>query len=60
MQSLKSWVKALQEFVFHQAESAAMPTGAYVALKQKLEKHIKMYEDPIIDKHGKVIKDIEV
>ena len=59
MQSLRSWVKALREFVFHQAESTSMPTGSYERLRQKLEKHIKMYEDPVIDKHGNVIMTVK-
>lgn len=53
MQQLSKWIKVLQKILFKLIPQ--MEAGAYEKIKQNIETHIKTYEDPQLDEHGKII-----
>ena len=52
MASLKRWLNALQNFVFGLNEK--MPSGMFPRLKDRVEKHIKTFKDPVLDQNGNI------
>lgn len=55
MQQLSKWLKVLQRSLFTNM-LPKMEAGLYEKMKQKIEIHIKTYEDPELDENGKLIK----
>lgn len=53
MNQLSKWMKVLQKSLFKMLEK--MEAGSFDKMKQKIEMHIKTYEDPIMDENGKVM-----
>lgn len=54
MQQLSKWLKVLQRSLFTNM-LPKMEAGLYEKMKQKMEMHIKTYEDPEVDVNGKII-----
>ena len=54
MEQLKSWMAALSKCLFNIFPQ--MEAGIFDKMKQKIITHVKTYEEPQIDEHGKLIR----
>ena len=54
MEQLKSWMAALSKCLFNIFPQ--MEPGVFDKMKQKIITHVKTYEEPQIDEHGKLIR----
>ena len=54
MEQLKAWMAALSKCLFNIFPQ--MEAGKFDKMKQKIITHVKTYEEPQIDEHGKLIR----